>query len=416
MTVIVPARFVNVRGSVRAFYSITKIIDKDGKVRWLVNVGAFGELGVAAPEIPFLKGVWIGGNGTGTQTYSFDNEQDAREFPRKYAEARAKQALQLNPAIAPLLNVPFLGDKLRDWLGDTSLPKADKTGIEVGPAGGGTPNIKLPGEIVDASAPTRFWSLAGVARDKDGNWILNLRDRALTDPTVMVDLSKLPKQVLQRGTDAVLTYLEQQGKSKFGSEFKVPDKLRDQIAAAVKRGVKAGMTVEFIGQNDLQYTLDKHGNPVRLNRSVTFSWTARLRGNVSPLDNVPITGQVPLPAFSGGRTTTNYALDLRDPQDRREATLLFAQGALTWKAGIGSFHNHLTPQGRKLDELFRRRGTVTELTYDESAAGLSGSIEAQGRRKEGALRLEGENGHSVLTGAKIWRDGQGWVPWTECHR
>lgn len=416
VTVIVPVRYVNARGSVRVFYSITKVIGKDGKVKWVVAVGGYGELGVSAPAIPFLKGAWLGGNGTGTQTYSFDNEKEAREFPLKYAQTRAKQALEYNPAIAPLLKVPFLGDKLRDFLGDTSLPPADKTGIEVGPAGGATPNITLPGEIVDLSAPTRFWSLGGVARDKDGNWILNLRDKALTDPTLMVDLSKLPRQVLQRGADAVLTYVEKQGKDKFGPEFKVPDKLRSYVATAVKRGVKAGMTVEFIGQNDLQYTLDRHGRPVKFSRSTTFSWTARLRGNVSPLDNVPITGQVPLPVFSGGRTTTNYLLDLRDPHNRAEATRLFAQGALTWKAGMGSAWNHLTPQGQRLDELFRKRGTVTELTYDESAGGLSGSVEGMGKREEGAFRLEGENGHSELTGARIWRDGQGWVPWTECHR
>ncbi|TDC73516.1 hypothetical protein [Actinomadura sp. 7K507] len=413
---IVPVRYVNVRGSVRVFYSITKVIGKDGKARWVVDVGGFGELGVAAPKLPFLKGAWLGGNGTGTQSFSFDNEKDAKDFPREYAAALAKKSLEYNPAVAPLLKVPFLGDQLRKWLGDTELKTPDKTSVEVGPAGGATPNISLPGEVAEASAPTRFWSMAGVARDKDGNWILNLRDKALTDPTLMVDLSKLPKQVVQRGADAMLTYLEKQGQSKFGPEFKVPPKLRNYVSTAVKRGVKAGMTVEFIGQNELQYTLDKHGNPVKFTRSTSFSWTARLRGNVSPVDNVPITGQVPLPGFSGGRTVTNYALDLRDPHNRAEATRLMALGALSWKAGVGSAVNQLTPQGRRLDELFRRRGTVTELTYDESAGGLSGGIEGRGKRGDGALRIEGENGHSVLTGAKIWRDGQGWVPWTECHR
>ncbi|MEU6039248.1 hypothetical protein ABZ801_27985 [Actinomadura sp. NPDC047616] len=414
LTVVVPVRYVNARGSIRVFYAMAKIVTPGKPDRWTVAVGAFGEAGVQAPDLKFLSGLWAGGNVTGMQFYSFDNEQEARDFPQRYAEERAKQALRHHPLVAPLLNVPFLGDKLKDLLGGQGLPEPDRDSVEAGPAGGLNPKLKLGG--LDASAATRLWSLSGVQRDKDGNWILNMRDRVLSDPTLTFDLSKLPKQVTQRGAEAVLKELELAGKAKLGPEFQIPDKLRDYINRSLAKGVKIGATVELIGQNEYQFMLDSSGKPVKFTRNLTTSWTLRGRGNVT-LDGkgkveVPVTRQIPL---DGGRQVSTSSLDLSDPTHRNAAIALFASGMLTKQSGAGSVSAQFTPAGAIMDNLLRTRGTMTRLTYDEGVSGLSAGLENLGKTG-GAIRYDGENSQTTLTKAEIWQDGMGWVPWDDCHR
>jgi hypothetical protein len=415
LTVVVPVRYVDVRGSVRVFYAMAKIVTPGKPDRWRVAIGMFGEGGVQAPDIGFLSSPWIGGNVTGMQFYNFDNEKDAREFPRRYAEEKAKWVARHHPMVAPLLTVPFLGDKLRDLLSPRDLPDPDGYSVEVGPAGGFNPKLKFGG--FDLSAATRFWSLAGVQRDKDGNTIINLRDRVLTDPTLTFDLTKLPKQVTQRGAEAVLKELEMAGKAKFGPEFEIPEKLRDYINRSLANGVKAGITIELIGQNEYQYMLDKNGNPTKFTRNLLTSWTLRGRGNVTlgggdGRMEIPVTRQIPL---DGGRQLTSSSLDLSDPVHRNAALALLASGMFTQKVGIGSYSAQFTPIGEYVSQLMRTRGTMTRMTYDESVSGLSGGFEKLGKRN-GAVRLDGEDNQTTLTRAEIWRDGIGWVPWDDCHR
>jgi len=425
LTVVAPVRFVNVRGSVRVFYAMAKIVTPGKPDRWTVAVGAFGEAGLQAPNLSFDKGLlsgginalWGGGNITGMQFYTFDNEKEAREFPGRYAAEHAKALARRNPAVGPLLTVPFLGDKLRDLLKPgRKLPEPDRWSVETGPAGGLTPKLGIGG--VELSAATRYWSLSGVQRDKDGNTILNMRDRILTDPTLTFDLAKLPKQVTQRGAGAVLQKLEEAGKAKFGSKFEIPGKLRDYINRSLAEGIKAGVTVELIGQNEYQYMVDKNGKPVKFARNVLTSWTLRGRGSVALGGGkgrleTPLTRQIPL---DGGRQFTSYSLDLSDPEHNRVATGVFANGMLTQRGAGSAYFVEFTPIGEQMDNLLRSRGTITRMTYDESVHGRSVGLENLGKRDSGAIRYDGEDNQTTLTKAEIWRDGIGWVPWNECHR
>ncbi|MEU6039251.1 hypothetical protein ABZ801_28000 [Actinomadura sp. NPDC047616] len=412
LTVVVPAQVLNLRGSIRVFYTIGKVVAPGKRDRWVVSVGAFTEGGVQTPDLPLVSGMWLGGNVTGTQYYSFDNEQEARDFPRRYAEQRARQAVRYHPVVLPLLSVPVVGDWLSDLIGG-HLPEADRTAVEIGPAGGLNPGLNIG--AVDLSAASRGWSLLGVQHDRDGNWIVNMRDRVLSDPTLTVDLSKLPKQVTRRGAQAVLNELELLGMTHFGPHFEIPAKLRDYVNRSVANGVKLGATVELIAQNDYQYMLDSKGTPVRFTRQVTTSWTLRGRGNINlggggSKVKIPATGQIPI---DGGRQVSTSSLDLSDPMHRRAATALFTAGVLQRVGAVGlSSHR----QAQLVDSLFRTRGTMTRLTYDELVSGRSGGLENLVGKLGGAIRYDGENSRTTLTGAEIWQNGRGWVPWTDCHR
>lgn len=444
LTITFPVRYVDIRGGARVYYTKSKIVDADGAERWVVTVAAFVEASAATPSLPGNQattddplgvdtsglpfspsgGAWIGANAVGTQTYSFTSQQEADAFPGTYAATRIKQvvgpAIEYNPLTGPLTRIPWLGDKIKGLFDHEPLKDADSWSVEAGLTGGlnGTFKADLWGVKAAISGLGRGWHLAGVSRNRAGDWTFNLRDRGLVDVSLVVDLGTvLKRQKAKSGdptVDGFLDMLEKVGVQKYGSGFALPQKLRDNLT---KNWPDVGGTVEFIVQSDYQLTVDKDGNPLRYHHAMHTSWT--LRGRIadevktkSGKVKVPGTFQVPL---DGGRQVTSAALDLRDPQNAAAAQNFFVRAGLAYVNGPTKLAE-ASPEFTMLDHLIRTRGTQTKLTYDELTGGGNLGVLAERKARNLLFRVESESTKISLTKSEIWEEGSGWVPWTACHR